>query len=162
MNDQKQHSIWADARKLAARETLDILRLNSFASALLTVGVPIATVLIYWLVTESLAHAPLIAILVYLTIGIIIFVLKFLRAPAVLGQEARDSLAQMAVNSEQEESRRKHSIVERLTNLYLLEGGGVLSPSVQAGLHLPPEDWLNERLANLGESWQVFNIRGTD
>jgi hypothetical protein len=33
--------------------------------------------------------------------------------------------------------------------------------AVRAGLELPPEEWLNEHLAELGEVWHVFNIRGT-
>ena len=157
-----KNSVWADARRRARDETLELVRLNDPIRALLTFGVPLATIGLFWFISGQWAFATAIGLSSTLCIGILIYLAKLVIAPAKLAEEARSKLSEETLEAEQAQRSRRHSVINKLVGLYCLESGDSAPAPIRAGLELPPEDWLNEHLANLGEVWTIFNINGTD
>jgi hypothetical protein len=124
--------------------------------------VPAATIAALWLVSGQFALATLVGLAATLGIGLLIYLWKLMMAPAKLAEEARSRLAQVTEEEDSAERSRRRSVIARLVELYCLELGDAAPAAVRAGLELPPEEWLNEHLAELGEVWHVLNIRGTN
>jgi hypothetical protein len=55
---------------------------------------------------------------------------------------------------EEEEIARRQSIVKALRNEYILSHNSI-SSGLLGGTEFPPDDWMNKRLARLGEKWTV-------
>jgi hypothetical protein len=55
--------------------------------------------------------------------------------------------------------KRRATILGRLRNEYVLSHDGI-SPALMAGLEDPPRDWVNRRLAELGETWRMESPPG--
>ena len=53
----------------------------------------------------------------------------------------------------------RSDILRRITQLYVFEHDGI-SPGILAGSELPPESFINDQLAKMGEPWRVRNIQG--
>jgi len=49
---------------------------------------------------------------------------------------------------------RRAAYLQRLTNEYVASHDGI-TPAMMAGNELPPKDWLDQRLKELGQDWQV-------
>ena len=156
-----RETIWAQARRRAFAETLELIRLDSLPRALLTLGVPAATLSALWFVTGALLPATAITVAATLIIGLLIFLAKLVTTPARLAEEATALLAAQASQKDNEEAARRRSVIAKLVALYTEVRGDDVAPAIRAGLELPPEDWLNEHLSEFGESWQVFNTVGT-
>lgn len=52
------------------------------------------------------------------------------------------------------EAGRRSELLERLRQEYILSHDGI-SPALMAGTEAPPSDWVDRRLAHLGENWRV-------
>lgn len=61
---------------------------------------------------------------------------------------------QLTTGAGEEEPKRRTGILNALRNEYILSHDNI-SSAMLAGLEMPPADWLNKRLAQLGESWRV-------
>lgn len=147
--------VWAEARIQAARDTLELARLNEPFRAVITLGVPLATVAGVWVVSGQLALAALIGLLALFTLALGMFLVKLIGNVAGIAERARKELATRAADDERAEMERRDEVVAKLGDLYLLERGGQGAAAIKAGLELPPEDWLNEHLAERGEVWHI-------
>ena len=58
-----------------------------------------------------------------------------------------------ASDKEKEVNRRK-MLLSKLHQEYILSHDGI-SPAMMAGLELPPKEWINTRLKELGETWII-------
>ncbi|MBX5240955.1 hypothetical protein [Rhizobium sp. NLR22b] len=69
---------------------------------------------------------------------------------------------QMPTASAIDEVKRpqRHYLIGRFTAEYQNENRGKLTPRMEAGLDLPPAEWINARLEKLDETWRVRNVRG--
>ena len=83
-----RNPIWAEARRRAFSETIELLRLNSFPRVLLTVGTPLAAFAATWGLTGQLAIAALATLVWMLFCGAVIFVFKLISGPARIAAEA--------------------------------------------------------------------------
>ncbi|UUR08293.1 hypothetical protein [Sphingomonas glaciei] len=153
-------SIWGEARAKAAKDTLELVRLNEPSRAVLTLGVPLAIVAGAWLISHQFALTAVIGVVALVALALIVFAFKLLSNVGTFAEQARAELAGRTSQQADAESERRHTVVGRLVELYLLEMGDQAPPAIRAGLTLPPEDWLNEHLAELGEEWSIFNIQG--
>lgn len=63
-------------------------------------------------------------------------------------------LAKPAITSQEAEMERRQAIEKALRSEYVLNHDNV-SPGLLAGTEFPPPDWMNKRLAELGEKWKV-------
>jgi hypothetical protein len=52
------------------------------------------------------------------------------------------------------ESERRENIEKSLRNEYIISHD-LIDPEILAGNKMPPDDWMNKRLTQLGEKWQV-------
>ena len=79
--------IWAEARRRAFSETIELLRLNSFPRVLLTVGTPLMAFAATWGLTGQLAVAALAALVWMSFCGIVIFLFKLISGPVQIAAE---------------------------------------------------------------------------
>lgn len=153
-------SVWGEARTQAAKDTLELVRLNEPSRALLTLGVPVAIVGGAWLISHELALTAIIGVVALALLALVVFLAKMIANVARFAEQARTDLAGQEAQADEAGRNRRHAIVGRLADLYCLEMGDRAAPAIRAGLALPPEDWLNEHLQELGEVWSIFNIQG--
>jgi len=83
--------------------------------------------------------------LIYIALATFVFA----SALGFYGALLLDSTKPQAVSDE-----KKAEVLARLTHEYILSHDGI-SPAMLAGNELPPTPWLNQRLRQLGHSWQV-------
>jgi hypothetical protein len=153
--------IWREARRRAWAETLDLLRLNEAPRAILTLGTPIVAIGVARFLSAQWATATIGGLAGTFGLGILIFLFKLLAAPAKLAAEMRSQLQERDEHQAEAESSRRREIVGRLVELYRLVAEGSVAPQIAAGLQLPPVDWMNEQLAEIGEDWQIAAVMGT-
>lgn len=154
-------SIWSEARGQALRDTLELARLNDPFRIGTTLGVPFATLAGVWLLSGQLALAAVIGLLALVTLAVATFLVKVIANVARIAEGARAELAARSLDEDGAERERRRAVVTKLVELYVLERGEQVPAAIKAGLELPPEDWLNEQLAERGEEWQIHGIRGT-
>jgi hypothetical protein len=68
--------------------------------------------------------------------------------------QTRQALRQTEAVYKNQEQARRDGIIEALVREYVNSRGDV-SSQIRAGTELPPKDWLNRRLEELGEPWRV-------
>ncbi|MDQ0249223.1 hypothetical protein J2W22_001270 [Sphingomonas kyeonggiensis] len=51
------------------------------------------------------------------------------------------------------------AVIRQLTQLYIFSHDG-LSPALLAGLELPPREWMNGQLEEMGKAWRIGTVRG--
>lgn len=73
---------------------------------------------------------------------------------ATLGVPGFESAEQLAAEVLNNEQRRRHALLLQLRTLYIASHDGI-SSELMSGLAWPPEDWLNEKLEEYGETWRV-------
>ena len=75
-------SVWKEARQRATAETLDLLKINNFPRAVLTIGTPVATFAVTAGLTGQLALAAVVTLAWTALCGSVIFAAKLIAAPA--------------------------------------------------------------------------------
>ncbi|SRR5216684_2794885 len=90
---------------------------------------------------------PLGALVIFVYFG------SLLAAHRLYQQQAL-SISEQSRQNDEQESKRRESLYARLRQEYMLSHDG-LSPALIAGLAPVPPDWINKRLAELGEKWRV-------
>lgn len=137
---------------------------NSPWSSLLRVAIAIGTVAGTSGAAYFLSGQNPLAALAGPALGAVAFLAFFLaetaKTPARMDAELRAKLKAEEDADKQRERLRRRGVMDRLVSLYQLQNDSI-APEIIAGFQLPPEQWLNESLAEIGESWQVFDIRGT-
>jgi|GEM_PF-6923130 thiol:disulfide interchange protein len=63
------------------------------------------------------------------------------------------ALFQAAQDLRREELQRRYRILKALRQEYILSHDNI-SPQMMAGIEMPPKEWINKRLQELGESWR--------
>lgn len=61
--------------------------------------------------------------------------------------------------AKQSELVRRSTVVAQLRNYYMLSHDG-LSTELVAGMAWPPDEWMNQQLGQLGETWTVHATGG--
>lgn len=94
----------------------------------------------------------------------LIFLVRLIQTPATLHSEQEQLIGQLRVTTSQAEKRQK--IIDALSAIYLNEMGradrNFDGDPIMYGLDLPPAEWINAKLAERGEAWSVFGIRGIE
>jgi hypothetical protein len=101
-------TIWKQARRRALGETLELVRLDKPARAILTLGVPLVAIAVAYSVLEQFALATLAALGATLVLGLAIFLGKFVTLPARIATEQAQELEELRAAQEQADQ-----IVER-------------------------------------------------
>ena len=154
---------WRAVATRAARETVALTPWSSPAKLLFGLGPTLVACLAAYQLTGSLVQTSLIAVCVTLGMAGLAFIWKLLAVPAAMAAEAAAELARARPAAEETariEHQRRRRVVDNLVRLYLIKEGP--APEIEAGLSLPPMDWLNEHLADHGEDWQIFDVRGCE
>lgn len=149
--------VWAEARRRARAETLDLIRLNDPYRALLTIGVPAVALTVCWEAIGQFAIATVAALGASLLFGLVIYSAKLVLAPAQIAAENAEQAEIFAdqIASIRSNARRDYMVdlVRRIIEIYM--SGDGISAEMMAGLELPPAAWINEQLAKRGEAFTV-------
>jgi len=71
-----------------------------------------------------------------------------------LGSVIEDWKALGSKSPTAQEAAQRVMLLERLRREYILSHDGI-SPALAAGTELPPQDWINGRLHELGQNWRI-------
>lgn len=154
--------IWRESHSRAVKQTLALVRLDDISKVGLTVGTPLVAIALIWAVTGELVFTALGVLAAALLISLLIYLTKLLSGPAEIAASAMREAEKGKADAEEMESLRRRELINRLTNLFLLQKSEQAPPAVRANLQLPPMDWLNENLAEQGERWQIIETNGTN
>lgn len=89
--------------------------------------------------------------------GVVVILMVLIARKPVSDQYARehpDKSPLVAAEPRSQEATRRHDLIERLRQEYILSHDNV-SPALLAGTEQPPAAWINKRLKELGETWVV-------
>lgn len=104
--------IWAEAKRRAFSETIELLRLNSFPRVLLTVGTPLAAFAATWGLTGQLAVAALATLVWMLFCGALIFVFKLIGGPVRIAAETEAARSLLEAKLSAEPPPHPHGIYQ--------------------------------------------------
>ena len=107
-----RNPIWAEARRRAFSETIELLRLNSFPRVLLTVGTPLVAFAATWGLTGQLAVAALATLGWMPFCGALIFGFKLISGPAQIAAEAEAARTQLEAKLSAEPPPHPHGIYQ--------------------------------------------------
>jgi hypothetical protein len=115
-----------------------------------------------WLFTHQLAYGVAASFAALLALVVLTFFWKLFTVPAAVDAELRAQLTTENEKKEHAESTRRDGIIQRLSGLYVQSGaaGDQQDWELTYGFALPPADWLNMKLAGIGEGWSVVNVHG--
>jgi hypothetical protein len=152
---------WRGVAKRAFWEARGEVRLDTPVRIVTGVVIPIAAGLIVGLTTGSVAWGSVVSVGLLLLVGACLFIQKLFVVPGRMAAEQKAEIERLTVEEDDAESARRHRLIQRLTQLYILSHDGI-TPALAAGLEMPPKDWLNEQLGTQGERWSIHEIRGTE
>ncbi len=159
---------WHRVATRAATEAAKDSRLGGVSVAALIIGQLILGLVLFEASGYASANLPtrVVSALLPLLIFPAFFAFRMTTVPPALDAERKGQIADLEKKIEDRywaaiggEDAKRHAILNRFRELYKLSTDG-LSPELIAGLAWPPIEWLNEKLDNSGESWQVDRIEG--
>lgn len=153
---------WSDVVSRAAKETAAMTPWSSKGKLVVGLGSALLAGALIYSLTGNWLQSGLIALVVTLGMALVVFLWKMVTTPAALAAEAAIALASVRSTEDEAgltEKARRRQLMDRLVQLYLLKEDADVE--IEAGLALPPMDWLNEHLAIHDEAWQIIEIRGT-
>jgi hypothetical protein len=150
---------WTRIFARAWRETLEALRLESGVRVATTVGAPALATLIFAYVTGEFAWTGIATVGIVLSIGVGVFSTKAARLASATFREVEGQLHQILSHLDEAEHMLRVDLIDRLVALYLSSTPEACA-KIRTGLELPPVEWLNANLLELGEAWRVCSVRG--
>lgn len=150
---------WKQVFATALLETREDLRIDSLVRILTGVGAPAAAFLIVAGTTGQPTWAGLVTLGVVLSIGFVVFAGKTFSLPPRMFRALESDLVETASQRESAELEFRIELLDRLATYYVMSHRGANS-KVCAGLALPPSEWINGQLLEMGESWSVHDVRG--
>jgi hypothetical protein len=150
---------WTRIFARAWRETLEALRLESGVRVATTVGAPALATLIFAYVTGQFAWTGIATVGIVLSIGVGVFSAKATRLASATFREVEGQLHQVLSHLDEAEHMLRVDLIDRLVALYL-DSTPDACAKIRTGLELPPVEWMNANLLELGEAWRVCSVRG--
>lgn len=148
---------WSGIVRRAWREMREQIRWDTPVRVITGMIAPILSGALIWYATDNFAWSGAVTVMVVAVIGLCVFARKMITVPAVMAAERQTKFETLQVGRANREQQRRAHLVDRLINEYKLSHDEI-SPALLAGLELPPLDWLNERLASVGESWWIGEV----
>ena len=151
---------WKQVFATALRETREALRLDSAVRIFTGIGAPAAAFLIAARYTGQPTWAGLLTVGVVLSIGVVFLAIKILSFPPKMFRALQLGMAETASQMVDAELDFRAELVDRLAAYYVTSRRGA-NARIRAGLALPPPEWINGQLLEMGESWCIHDVRGT-
>jgi hypothetical protein len=156
---------WKSVIARARKEAFELARWDSPARLAFSAGPVVVSGIVTWMITKNWITGAFVSLGVVAILALTVFVLKLVTLPSRMAAEAeaknvaevealKARLHSEASAMQQAEIARRHQLLARLNQLYMLSNDGI-SLEMAAGLDAPPRDWLNAQLAKHGETWRV-------
>lgn len=154
---------WGTVYRRAFREALDQIKWTSPMKAAQSIVPTVASGAVTWAVGGTPAYGALGAIGGVLLVGAAWIAEGLWRIPPQMDAELRANVKAEEEEHDRAERKRRRELMDTLCYLYATQlPDEHEAREISLGLRMPPEEWLNEKLAEYGEAWSVLNINGTN